>query len=145
MLITVIIGILAMIGASTVDGTRGRAMVAAAKAELRQVTGAIERYSTIHGVFPAALEDLEEVGYAESQDVRVCRFEPGERQRDEEAYILVQTAHRSSEVGVQTRYPVWGTRMDEVTPAGDCKAKQPKKRKEPKRPGKRERAWDGNR
>lgn len=116
LIVTVILGILAMLASIPVAKAREKAMVTAAKTELRQLSYAIELYWTERWVMPPSLGDLS--GFSRSPDIRVCDFTPGEEAG--EPFVRLEAQHRASSTRVSTRYPVDGGRMVESPAPTAC-------------------------
>ncbi|MBI4513531.1 MAG: prepilin-type N-terminal cleavage/methylation domain-containing protein [Gemmatimonadetes bacterium] len=119
MIVTLIIGILALVAAQGLGRARERSMVSTTKAELRNAMTAIEDYVTEKMQWPKSVADLEAGAYQKSPNVDYCEFRYV-ADRDE-PYVKLKAMHRGSKTLVETRYPIWGGRMDEGKgPKGGC-------------------------
>lgn len=119
MIVTVILGILALIAASALTGVRERAMIAAATTDMRNAAHAVELYITINGAWPENPDKLEEVGFRNSPDVRFCSYDLSTGSNGSATSVRMQMAHRGAEtLLVTTEHPVWGGRID--VEEGEC-------------------------
>jgi prepilin-type N-terminal cleavage/methylation domain-containing protein len=120
-IVTVILSILALIVAGPVQRVRHRAMVTAARMDVRNAVGAAERHNIIEATLPATLAELAASGFHPSADIVFCRYEyvPGASPAD--AYLILEARHRGTSMGVTTHYPTWNGRIDQVD-LGMCPA-----------------------
>lgn len=126
MIVTVIIGILALVAARGLGRARERSMVSTTKAELRNAMTAIEEYVTEKMRWPKSVADLEAAGYQKSPNVDYCEFTTVVD--EDEPYVKLEAMHRGSTTLVETRHPIWGGRMDEgKAPKGGCGGGKEKK------------------
>ena len=118
MVITVIVGILATIALGAFTSVRERGMTAAARTEIRNAINAAEIYYTVNGVYPASMADLVNAGiYSQSSSVDYCVFQ---LQAGPPPDLLLEVAHRGSNVHLSARYPSAGVNIQETTAAADC-------------------------
>lgn len=112
MIVTTLIGILAMMAAIPVRATRERAMLIAVKQTLYQAEKAVVYYEALFNKLPTRITDLDKVDFRESGGVVICRFQyVGGRN----PYVRIDGRHRGMKKGVQVRYPTWGSKMQEQT------------------------------
>lgn len=119
MIVTAILSILAMIAVPQITKARQRAMMTAARMDMREALRAIEMYRILnHGALPQNLQQMESVEYHESDQNVVCRFEVvtggGEPER-----VAIDIRHSRANRGVRSEYPTWEGRIDEVD-LGSC-------------------------
>jgi prepilin-type N-terminal cleavage/methylation domain-containing protein len=118
MIITVLIGLLATIAVTKLNGFRDKAKLAATRSELRNVITAAEVYRTVHGYFPATLDDLVDGGFhREPTNVAYCTFsvQPGPPED-----LHLEAAYEGSTRHLVAQYPSWGVNVQETTAATDC-------------------------
>lgn len=117
MIVTVIIGLLAMIVSTPLNRARQNAMVTTAKVELRHVMTAIELYTATTGVLPGSIEILIEVGHSPANDIAYCRFQVADGGAPADSHVMLEAQHIATKTRVRTRYP--GHSGFEEVPAGD--------------------------
>jgi prepilin-type N-terminal cleavage/methylation domain-containing protein len=116
LLVTIIIGILASIAAPFVQAARDKALVAAARADLRNIQNAIESYVTMESRWPTTLTDLTDKDYFTSTpNVSVCYFIPIPASSWRPASVLLLLAHEGSTTMVYTLYPMYNGKVVEFT------------------------------
>jgi prepilin-type N-terminal cleavage/methylation domain-containing protein len=120
MIVTVIIGVLAIIASQPLGRARDRAMVGAAKHEVRAVANAIGVYEAMRSTWPTDLDQLEDVKYRRNGDIVFCRFELVPASAISPAHVKLEASHRRSKTHVVLDYPAWGERMDEVESTSPC-------------------------
>jgi len=120
MTVTVIIGILAIIAVGVMGTMRERAYVATTISELRNTVTAVELYRTSTFEWPGSPEDLVVVGFTPSAEVEFCRFEFVSAGGGEDEHLALQARHLSATTAVETLYPIWGGRMEQIEDGGAC-------------------------
>jgi len=111
-IVTVVIGVLAMMAAGPLSKARDRGFVTAARSEVKYVAQAIAIYEAERGRWPDELEDLEEVGFRRSPDIHFCTFEYVPRDGDVEPHVVLEASHKRSATHVMHEYPTWGPRIE---------------------------------
>jgi prepilin-type N-terminal cleavage/methylation domain-containing protein len=119
MTVTVIIGILAIIAVGVMGTMRERAYVANTISELRNAVTAVELYRTSNSGWPSSPDDLVAVGFTPSGAIEFCRFEFVPAGAGEE-HLALQARHLSATTAVETLYPIWGGRMEQIEDGGAC-------------------------
>ncbi len=106
LIVTMIISLLAMLASIPVRRVRERAMVAAARQEVRQALTAVGMYEALNADLPRKIGDLDDIGYHEGGGVVFCTFQftAGLGRGDE--YVTVEAKHIGAEQGITTRYPL---------------------------------------
>ena len=106
LIVTMIISLLAMLASVPVRQVRDRAMVTAAKQEVRQALTAVGMYEALNADLPREIGDLDDIGYHEGGGVVFCKFQftAATRRRDE--FITVEAKHIGAEKGITTRFPL---------------------------------------
>ncbi|MBI4408629.1 MAG: hypothetical protein HY561_02895 [Gemmatimonadetes bacterium] len=121
MIVTLILGILAMLVAPPLSRAREKSMVAATKGELYHATRAIDRYVLLNESWPTSVEDLRNVGYYyQSENIKYCTFQYTPASGGQEATVRLEAMHLRSKTLVTTVYPTWGGRMEESQVAEVC-------------------------
>lgn len=110
------LGILALVAAIPLGKAREKAMVSAAKAELRQLVYAIELYQTERYVLPPTLAALR--SFSRSGDIRICTFAVGEGAGGPTIQLAAQ--HRGSKTRVSSVYPDEAVSFQERTVGAVC-------------------------
>lgn len=124
MLVTAILSILAMVAVPQIRKTRQRAMMTAARMDMREALRAIEMYRVLnHGALPQNLQQLESVEYHESDQNIVCRFEVVTGGGDPDR-VAIDIRHSRATRGMRSEYPTWEGRIDEVD-LGTCSSVRP--------------------
>ena len=119
MVVTIIIGVLASLALAAFGGVREKAMVGAARAEVRNLLTAAEAYRSVNGLLPASLDDLLASGlHVSSENIDYCDFT---RVDGPPADLRVEAAHRGSTIHLVAQYPSWGVEMKEGQYASDCR------------------------
>ena len=104
MIVTVILSILALIAVRPLREARQNAMVAAAKSEVREVSGALSRHQVVTGLLPDNVGALESAGYTPSREVEICAFLPRVTNGRVVA-ILIQGRHVRGDRVASVEYP----------------------------------------
>jgi prepilin-type N-terminal cleavage/methylation domain-containing protein len=130
MFVTVILGIIVMIGIGPFAKARERAMVGAVKGDMRNVEGEIDRYVTVNGYWPQSANDLEE--YESGPDILYCSFALNVAARAADNTISLSAIHRGSTTIVSATTP--GGTMTEATgkTTSGCTARKTNKGKSKK-------------
>ena len=116
LVVTVVLGILALLAAIPLGKAREAAMVSAAKAELRQLVYAIELYQTERYVLPPTLAALR--SFSRSGDIRICTFAVAEGAGG--PTIELEAQHRGSKTRVSSVYPDEAVSFQERTVGAVC-------------------------
>jgi prepilin-type N-terminal cleavage/methylation domain-containing protein len=113
-IVTALLSLLALIAAGPVMRARERAMVAAARAEIAQLTRSVAHFEAVNARLPQSLADLDGADLYEQAKVEICRFELTSAAGSEPAHLIIEARHPAARVGATTHYPVWNGRIDEV-------------------------------
>lgn len=120
MIVTAILSMLAMLAVPQIMKAREKAMVAAARTDLRRALQAIEMFRVLnHGAMPDSVQQLEAVDFHESSEHIVCRFEKVAAAGIIPEHVIVQIRHRGTTHGVTSEYPIWEARIEELD-LGPC-------------------------
>jgi prepilin-type N-terminal cleavage/methylation domain-containing protein len=114
MIVTLIIGILALIAVNPLMKARYRAMDSAARSHLRNTVTVAAAYQAIHGVLPTRLADLETVGFVRSGKVRICYFNLDGAAANPATRLTIEAQHANSTTVITTVFP--GTLTYDETP-----------------------------
>lgn len=106
LIVTVILGALALLVAKPIAKARDEAMIAAAKAQVRNTTSAIERHLAVTGNLPRSLDDLAPYGYADSRNIELCGFIYVPAQGNNEPMVIVEALRDGASRVVHTRHPL---------------------------------------
>lgn len=108
MLVTVIVSLLASIGAPFVQAARDRAYVRSARSDLGYLQHAIKSYRERESAWPTSIVDLRnDDDFTSSDHVSVCYFIPIPAFSWRPASVLVMLAHERSSTMVYTLYPIY--------------------------------------
>ena len=107
MIVTAVLSILALLAVGQVQKSRERAMVSAAKMDLKNAMKAATMYEITTGRLPASRTDLESQGYTRSRDIVYCNFDlsPGATVAEDVLYMAAM--HKGSKTRVDMRQPLW--------------------------------------
>lgn len=119
MIVTVIIGILAMMVAIPVNNARENAQITSVRVELRHVMTAIEMYAGARAEPPGSLDELVVVGYEPAHNIAYCRFEVVDIGPPADRYVLLEAQHIATKTRLRTRYP-GHSGFEEIPAAGVC-------------------------
>ena len=107
MIVTAVLGILALLAVGRVQKSRERAMVTAAKMDMKNAMKAATMYEILNGRLPSSRADLESQGYTRSREIIYCTFQLIPGATPEEDVIYMAAMHRGSKTRVDMRQPIW--------------------------------------
>ncbi len=110
MIVTVIIGILAAIGAEAYGGLKRKAAASTVLADIRKVPAAVETHRAGHADLPSDLEELTAAGFRTSQGVCVTDLAVDQEEGD----LEIRLRHRDYGIHYRWDYP------DEANPEQDA-------------------------
>lgn len=103
LIVTVVLGILAMVVAKPIGKARQRAMETAARAEMRTMMQAIDHYEIVHNRLPARVTELASAGYEPSRQFVVCIFSTTNPPTGPVVHIVAR--HRGMDYALYTLHP----------------------------------------
>jgi prepilin-type N-terminal cleavage/methylation domain-containing protein len=103
MVVTLILAILAILAAGPFMRAREKAMMVAAKGELRNALRSVEMYSALYNTLPRRLTDMNRVDYREGPQVIYCTWQ--HQIVGGEPRLTIVIKHRALKKGFRTYYP----------------------------------------
>ena len=107
MIVTAILGILALLAVGQVQKSRERAIVAATKMDMKNAMKSATMFEITNGRWPVSRAEIEAVGYTRSREIIYCTFELVPGATPEETFIRMAAMHRASKTRVDMRHPLW--------------------------------------
>jgi len=113
LLVTVVLGVLALLAVPYFARARERAYLALMESEVRHLMEGVETYVTLnHGSFPTSLAQLEAGStFSPTAEVEYCLFVAVPETAWREPYVMAMAGHPATTLKVFILYPVWGTRI----------------------------------
>ena len=113
LLVTVIVGITAIIVSPYFGRARERAYLDQMQADSRHLMDGVETYLSLNdGSFPTSIADLEaRSSFTHTTDVQYCLFISVPRTPARDPYLIVMAGHAGTTTKVFIAYPLWGSRI----------------------------------